>query len=108
MHFGCRKPTLPILRSLKVGGFPKFDDIFGDICVKGRRGEAERGSRRNVDTLIGLERILLKELEDFPWVRKLWGSSESITEYRDGIVIGENIRFDGAGTWNVVKEELVD
>jgi hypothetical protein len=50
----------------------------------------------------------LKELEDFPWVGKFWGSSESITEYRDGIVIGENIRFDGAGTWNVVKEELVD
>jgi hypothetical protein len=76
--------------------------------VKGRRGEAERGSRRNVDTLTRLERILLKELEDFPWVRKFWGGSESIAEYRDGIVIRENIGLDEAGTWNVVKEELVD
>jgi hypothetical protein len=76
--------------------------------VKGRWGEAERGSRRNIDALIGLERILLKELEDFPWMRKFWGGSEGIAEYRNTIVIGEDIEFDEASNWNIVKEELVD
>jgi hypothetical protein len=39
---------------------------------------------------------------------KFWGSGESITKGRDGIVIREDIGPNGTGTWDIVQEELVD
>jgi hypothetical protein len=41
-------------------------------------------------------------------MRIFWGSSESVAEYRDGIIIGEGIGLDETSTWDIVEEEMVD
>jgi hypothetical protein len=41
-------------------------------------------------------------------MRKLWIGSEGIAEYGDGVVIGEGVWLNEAGTRGIVEEELVD
>jgi hypothetical protein len=50
----------------------------------------------------------LDDFEDYPCMGRFLGSSESIAENRDGVVVGESIGFDEVGTRDIVKEELVN
>jgi hypothetical protein len=48
----------------------------------------------------------LDDFEDNPCMGGFWGSGEGVAENRDGVIVGEGIRFDEVGSWDIVKEEL--
>jgi hypothetical protein len=66
------------------------------------------GCGRNTYSCIGLQRVLLKDLEHYPSMRRLGIGSEGVAKYGDGVIVGEDVWFKEAGTWDIIEEELVD
>jgi hypothetical protein len=65
----------PLCDLVRFEGSPKLDDLLGDVCEEWVWWKGERGHGRNIDSRTGLQRILLKEPKDFPWMGKFWGNS---------------------------------